>query len=208
MAGQVFVISGPSGAGKSTIITALRGGLRGLAYSISHTTRRPRGEEADGVHYQFVDRKTFETMIADGEFVEWATVYDDLYGTSFRALDRQLITGEDVLLDVDPQGAENIRRRYPGSVLIYLVPPSLEALETRLKGRRTDDLEAICGRLEKALEEIRKCARYDYIVVNDRLEAAVEEVRAVIVSERCRTSRMMPEIARLFPGFHVPPGEP
>jgi guanylate kinase len=208
MPGQLFVISGPSGAGKSTVIAALREGLGGLAYSISHTTRRPRGEEVDGVHYHFVGRETFEAMIAGGAFVEWAKVYDDLYGTSFAGLDRQLAAEKDVLLDVDAQGAGSIRRRYPHSVLVYLLPPSLEALEMRLKGRRTDDDATVRGRLDKAQQEIRTCAGYDYIVINDQLDAAVEEVRAVIVSERCRSARRMPAVARLFSCLEDPPIHP
>jgi guanylate kinase len=208
MPGQLFVISGPSGAGKSTVIAALRDGLGGLAYSISHTTRRPRGEEVDGVHYHFVGGETFEAMIAGGAFVEWAKVYDDLYGTSFAGLDRQLASEKDVLLDVDAQGAESIRRRYPHSVLVYLLPPSLEALEMRLKGRRTDDDATVRGRLDKAQQEIRRCAGYDYIVINDQLDAAVEEVRAVIVSERCRSARRMPAVTRLFSCLVDPPIHP
>ena len=208
MPGQLFVISGPSGAGKSTIIAALRGGFGDLAYSISHTTRRPRGVEADGVHYHFVDRKTFEAMIAGGAFVEWARVYDDLYGTSFAGLDKQLASGADVLLDVDAQGAESIRRRYPHSVLVYLLPPSLEALGTRLMQRRTDDAPTIRNRLEKARQEIQKCAGYDHIVINDTLDTAVAEIRAVIVSERCRASRRMSAVRRLFPFLGIRPIDP
>jgi guanylate kinase len=198
MQGQIFVISAPSGAGKTTVVHALKDMIAGLGYSISHTSRRPRGTEKDGIDYHFVDRETFGRMIDEGAFVEWATVYRDLYGTSFSSLNDQTALGVDVLVDVDSQGAKNIKNHYKDSVLIYLLPPSLEILEKRLTGRGTDDQSVIDMRMEQARSEIKNCVWYDYIVVNDHLEKAIGEVQAIIISERCRTVNRLPHIKELF----------
>ena len=197
MAGQLFVISAPSGAGKSTIIGALRTRMEGLGYSISHTSRRPRGAERDGVEYHFVDRETFRRMIDSGAFVEWAKVYQDYYGTSFSALEEQLGL-RDVVLDVDVQGARNIRKRFETSILIYLLPPSLAALEERLRGRGTDSEDIITARMRKAEGEMRNCVGYDYIVINGDLIKAVGEVASIIVSGRCRKAHMLPAVKEIL----------
>jgi guanylate kinase len=189
MPGQLFVISGPSGAGKSSIVKALLSRTNGLVYSISHTSRRPRGSEQNGIEYHFVDTGTFNRMIEAGAFVEWAKVYDDFYGTSFSSLEGQTASGLDVLLDVDSQGARNIRKHFEDSVLIYLLPPSLEVLEKRLESRGTDDEGVIKARMEKALDDMDNCLWYDYIIINDELEKAITEVKSIIISERCRTAR-------------------
>jgi guanylate kinase len=191
MPGQLFVISGPSGAGKSSIVKALLGQTNGLVYSISHTSRRPRGREKNGIEYHFVDAGTFNRMIEAGAFVEWAKVYDDFYGTSFSNLKAQTGSGLDVLLDLDSQGAENIRKHFEDSVLIYILPPSLAILEKRLKGRATDDEGVIHMRMEKALNDMDNCLWYDYIIINDDLEKATTEAKSIIISERCRTARQM-----------------
>jgi guanylate kinase len=189
MPGQLFVISGPSGAGKSTIVNALSGRTDGLVYSISHTSRRPRGGEKNGIEYHFVDTGTFNRMIEAGAFVEWAKVYDDFYGTSFSSLEGQTGSGVDVLLDVDSQGARNIRKHFEDSTLIYVLPPSLEILKKRLKGRGTDNEGVIKSRMEKALNNIDNCLWYDYIIINDDLEKAITEAKSIIIAERCRTAR-------------------
>lgn len=200
MSGQLFVISAPSGGGKSTILDALRQSVTGLAYSISHTTRRPRGNERHGKDYYFVDRGTFTRMIDAGEFVEWARVYDNLYGTSYAGLQDMTRAGLDVVLDVDIQGGRNIRARFPESVLIFLVPPSLEVLEQRLRGRGTDSEEVIRARMETAMDDIRNCRWYDYIVLNDEIDRAIGETRSIIISSRCRAKKRLPEISGLL-GF-------
>ncbi len=198
MPGQLYVISGPSGAGKSRIIQLLRKRVPDLVYSISHTSRKPRKNEVDGVDYRFIERETFERMIKEGVFVEWAEVYHDLYGTSFAGLRVQTDQELDVVMDLDSTGAKNIKKHFKNSILIYVLPPSLEVLERRLRERATDNERVINTRLEKALSELKKSARYDYIVVNDDLDKVVREVESIIISERCRKSRMLPKIKEMF----------
>jgi guanylate kinase len=169
-----------------------------LGYSVSHTTRKPRGGEQDGTHYHFVDVETFTAMRDQGKFIEWARVYDDYYGTSYASLEEQTALDVDVLLDLDPQGAKNIRKRAGDSVLIYVLPPSLEILEDRLRARGTDSERVIQGRLEKARAEIQNCVFYDHIIINDSLDRAAGEVEAVIVSERSRAGRRLPAVADRF----------
>lgn len=200
MSGQLFVFSAPSGAGKSTILRALKERVEGLGYSISHTTRKPRSNEQDGIDYHFVERETFNRLIDEEAFVEWALVYDDLYGTSFSSLNEQIASGLDVLLDLDAQGAENIKKHFENSLLIYVLPPSIQMLEKRLFARGMDDERVIEIRMEAASREIRNCGWYDYIIINDDLEKAIKEARAIILSERCRAARRAPLVEKLFGG--------
>ena len=196
--GQIYVFSGPSGAGKSTLVHRLRKRVKGLGYSVSHASRAPREGEVDGVDYHFVDRDTFSRMIGNGSFVEWATVYGDLYGTSVSGLLDQIDRGIDVVFDVDYQGARNIKARFKKSILIYILPPSLEILEKRLRERATDDDNVIDARLKQALDDIRKCSIYDYLIINDDLEEAVEKAVSIIHADSCRRSRVMPKIKKIF----------
>lgn len=198
MSGNLFVISAPSGAGKSTIIKALKERIEGLGYSISHTSRKPRGNEKDGIEYHFLKKETFRSMIDAGAFVEWAQVYDDLYGTSFSSLDEQTASGLDVLLDLDTQGAKNIKKHFKNSVLIYVLPPSLDVLEKRLMARGTDAETVIKSRMKKTSGEIKQCVWYDYIIVNDDLEKAIKEAQAIIMSVRCRTDQQIPIVKEMF----------
>ncbi len=198
MSGQLYVITGPSGVGKSTIIRRLRKKLPGIGYSVSHTTRKPRKNEAHGVHYHFVDRETFEEMIEEKAFVEWAEVYGDLYGTSLASLRSETDQGLDVLMDLDNQGAKNIRGSFEVSVLIYVLPPSLQALEKRLRGRSSDDEAEIKARLDKARKEIKNCVDYDHIIFNEDLGKTLEEVASIILSERSRKSRRLPKVEEVF----------
>jgi len=192
--GRIFVLSGPSGVGKSTIIREVRNRLEDLAFSISHTTRGPRDNERDGVEYYFVDVPTFRGMIDGGEFAEWAEVYGDFYGTSRAQIRQTTGRGRDVITDLDVQGALSLKRSVDESVLIFVLPPSLEALETRLRERGKDDPETIAKRIRKAEKEMESCPGYDFLVFNDRLETAVEEVAAIIRADRCRTARRIPEL--------------
>lgn len=196
--GRLFVFSAPSGAGKSTIVDNLKKTVPAIGYSVSHTSREPRGDEMEGVHYHFVDRDAFHRMVSAGAFVEWAEVYGNFYGTSFSSLDAQTAQGLDILLDLDPQGARNVKKHYADSVLIFVLPPSLAVLEKRLRGRATDDEKVLKLRLEMALEHIGNCVWYDYIIINDNLQAAIENARAIIVAERCRTTHQVQKIRNLF----------
>ncbi len=197
-AGRIFVVSGPSGSGKSTLIRAVRQKVPGLGYSISHTSRRPRGQEKNGVEYHFVSKENFQKMIDNGEFVEWAEVYQDLYGTSVSTLRSQITMGLDVIMDIDVQGARNIKDHFKDAILIYVLPPLLEILEKRLRERGADDEKAIRTRLKKAGKEIKNCVSYDYLVFNDQLDQAVEELKSILVAERCRKSVRLPKAQTLF----------
>ena len=197
-AGRLFVLSGPSGSGKSTLIREVRQKVPNLGYSISHTSRPPRGQEKNGVEYHFVSKENFQRMIDNGEFVEWAEVYHDLYGTSISSLKSQITIGLDVIMDIDVQGARNIKNHFKDAILIYVLPPSLEILEKRLRDRGTDDEEAIRTRLKKTAQEIKNCVSYDYLLFNDKLDQAVEELKAILIAERCRKSVRLAKAQTVF----------
>lgn len=196
--GRIFVVSGPSGAGKSTLIREVREKVPDLGYSLSHTSRPPRGRETNGVEYHFVSKDDFRKMIDRGEFVEWAEVYEDLYGTSISSLRSQITMGLDVIMDIDFQGARNIKEHFKEAVLIYVLPPSMEILEKRLRERRTDDEKAVRTRLKKAGKEIMSCGSYDYLLFNDQLDQAAEELKSIVIAERCRTSVRLSKAQTLF----------
>jgi len=187
--GLLFIISAPSGAGKSTLIERVREKIGGLGFSVSHTTRAPRVGEVDGVHYHFVGVDEFKGMADRGEFAEWAMVHSNLYGTSHAALDAVRSEGKDVILDIDVVGAINLKeQRIPGSVFIFIEPPSLDELEKRLKARNKDDDEIIRRRLKNARQELEKAPLYDYIVINDDLEEASAKLTSIIENERLRAN--------------------
>ena len=196
--GQLFVITAPSGTGKTTIIDIIRKKIEGIGYSVSHTTRPPRTGEVNGVHYYFVTRKDFEKMIEAHEFVEWAVIYDHLYGTSMSSVESTLSSGKDLLLDLDIQGAQEIKKQFPEATLIFILPPSLEILHERLQGRSSQDDTSIGLRMGKAAEEIRKCRDYDYLVINDDLNQAAREVEAIIIAQRAKTERRFPLVQKIF----------
>ena len=196
--GELFVITAPSGTGKNTIIEMVRNDLKGLGYSISHTTRAPRKGEMNGVHYYFVGKKEFEKMIQAQEFVEWAVVYDQLYGTSISSVRSAQVSGKDVLLDLDIQGARQIKKRFPDSTSIFITPPSLQALRERLEKRSSHDGTNIDLRMTEAVEEIRECRNFDFLIVNDDLRQAVREVEAVIVAVKAQTKRRLPSIEQML----------
>ena len=184
--GQLIVLSGPSGVGKSTVIAELLGQRDNIYFSVSYTTRSPRVGEQDGVNYNFVSREEFERMIRDNELLEYAEYVDNYYGTSLKAIQERLDAGIDVLLDIEVQGAAKVRARCPGALFIFIIPPSLEDLSRRLHRRNTDSAEVIAGRLEKARVEFREIPKYDYLVINDKVSNAVEEIEAILTAAECR----------------------
>lgn len=187
--GIIFVISAPSGTGKTTLCEKLLKLLPDLKLSISHTTRKPRNGERNGINYYFIDKETFKKMIDTDEFVEWAEVYGNFYGTSKKAINSLISNGYDILLDIDTKGAKNIKKLYPDSVLIFILPPSLDELERRLINRNEDN-NVIKLRLSKASQEISQYKFYDYVVINDNIEQASSNLLCIIHAERLKTKRI------------------
>ena len=188
--GKLFVLSAPSGAGKSTILRHVLKNIEGVAFSISHTTRQPRQGETDGVEYHFVDRPSFEEMIDAGDFLEYAEVHGNYYGTSRAAVQQQEARGVDVILDIDVQGARIVRGRGDtDGVYIFLAPPDLAELEKRLRGRGLDSEETISVRLKNAEAEMTAMTEFDYLIVNEKVDDAVRMFESVILAERSRAKR-------------------
>jgi len=181
---KVFIISAPSGSGKSTLVKGVRAVVPGLNFSISYTTRAPRGTERDGCEYFFVSRSEFEDMIARGEFLEHADVFGNYYGTAKRFLSEAEQSGKDLLLDIDVQGAAQIKRKLPQAVSIFVLPPDRKTLEARLRDRGQDAAQVIERRLATATREIENYNKYDYILVNDRLPDSIEALRSILLAER------------------------
>ncbi len=195
MKGNLIVVSAPSGAGKTTLCNAILKSLDRISFSVSYTTRKPRKGEVEGVDYYFVDEKRFRQMIDRGEFAEWAVVHGNFYGTSRKVIDDLIERNIDVLLDIDIQGARQIKSLYPDAILVFIMPPSFEELKKRLLLRGAENLE---GRLKRAFEEIREYSFYDYVIINDNLERAVSDLRAIVVSERLRVKRFDPSFIDKF----------
>jgi guanylate kinase len=185
--GLLFVVSAPSGAGKTSLCRAITNSLEQLTHSISYATRKPRPGEIDGRDYYFVSQERFQEMVKAGDFAEWAEVHSNLYGTSRRVLDEMIAKGIDVILDIDTQGAKQIKSKYDTAVFIFIMTPSLEILEERLRNRRSDDESEIRKRMRRAHEEIKDYTMYDYIIVNRDFDRALTELRSVVIAERCRT---------------------
>jgi len=210
MAGILFIISAPSGSGKSTLVSQLRTLVEGLDFSISYTTRAPRGSETDGREYHFTTRKEFERMIAEGDFLEWAEVFGNYYGTAVSALGHAKDAGKDLLLDIDVQGAVQVMRKLPEAVSIFILPPSPQVLEMRLRNRseaeHVTSETVIQSRLAEARNELKQMWDYKYALVNDVLDQAVAEMKAIVLCERgerdgmqalassCRTDTASPRL--------------
>ena len=182
----VFIISAPSGSGKSTLVNVVRRTLPNLEFSISYTTREPRGAEKNGCEYFFITREQFEEMIRDDEFLERANVFGNYYGTAKRFLNKAAADSKDLLLDIDVQGAQQIKAKLPEAVSVFILPPNRAELERRLRERSQDSEEVIQKRLKAAGREIENYWKYDYILVNDRLEDSVDTLNAILLSERLR----------------------
>ncbi|WP_105187775.1 guanylate kinase [Pseudoalteromonas sp. T1lg48] len=186
--GNLFILSAPSGAGKSSLINALLERHANMQVSVSHTTRAPRPGEENGVHYHFVDQAQFKELIDNNDFFEWAQVFDNYYGTSKAAIEQQLENGIDVFLDIDWQGARQVRELAPDVTTIFILPPSKQELQSRLTNRGQDSAEVIAARMEKAQSETSHYDEYDYVVVNDDFDTARDEIATIVAATRLRLS--------------------
>ncbi len=199
--GNLIVISAPSGSGKTSLALRVLQRVPGLEFSVSHTTRQPRPGERHGVEYYFVPVGQFEEMIEAGEFLEHARVHGNYYGTGVRFVQERLEAGVDVLLDIDVQGARQVKAARPDVASVFILPPSPEVLEERLRQRAQDSSEAIDRRLEVARQEIRSFEEYDFLVVNDDLETSARELQSIVLAVRCRTAVRRERAARIVARF-------
>jgi guanylate kinase len=206
--GMLIVVSAPSGAGKTSLCREIRKVIANLGYSISHTTRSPRVGEVDAHDFHFVPEAEFRLMIDRGEFAEWARVHANLYGTAARSLEAALERGEDIMLDIDTQGARKLRTRYPHGVFVFVVAPSMKDLELRLRERQSDAPQEIARRMARAVDEIAAWREYDYLIVNRHLDEAVRQLQCVIEAERCRTTRLSLSLPDLPAVGENPAGTP
>lgn len=201
--GHLIVLSGPSGVGKGTVCSALRKRASDLVYSVSATTRKPRAGEVDGVNYFFKTHEQFQTMIANNELLEWAQYVNNFYGTPRAFVEETLASGKDVILEIEVQGALQVKQKFPDGVFIFLMPPNLEELRSRIEGRGTETSDVVDQRMLTAIDEIRTLEQYDYAVVNDQVELACDRILAILVAEHCRKERFMPVLQTLLNGGKV-----
>lgn len=192
--GKTFIICGPSGVGKGTVVARLLASYPKLYFSVSATTRPPRSGEVDGKHYHFLSREQFQRWIDEDAFLEHAEFVGNLYGTPKLYVDKAMDQGRDVILDIEIQGAEQVHRRRPEAIRIYVAPPSWAELERRLIGRGTEDMEKVRRRLERGKEEFAVARDFDYFVINDTVDRAVEELRAILLAEHCRPDERITQI--------------
>jgi guanylate kinase len=204
MSGNLFIISAPSGAGKTSLVRALLNLDPLINLSVSYTTREPRAGEIDGKDYHFVSRETFLAMAKSGEFLESAEVYGNLYGTSQTWISREIDKGRDLLLEIDWQGAAQIRRLFPECISIFILPPSREALEQRLKGRGKDNDEVIAKRMAAVREDVAHIAEFNYVIINDDLNNALHELNAVVLTARLRCAKQMHRHQALINQLQIP----
>lgn len=198
MSGSLFIVAAPSGAGKSSLVNALLARDTGLNLSISYSTRAPRPGEVDGENYHFVDRETFLAMEIRGEFLEFAEVHGNLYGTSKPWIEGQMRAGRDIVLEIDCQGAAQVKRIFPAAVSIFILPPSMAELERRLRGRGTDSEAVIAGRMQAAEEELSRAREFDYAIINADFSEACDQLACVVTAARLRLAQVAERDARLF----------
>lgn len=201
--GHLFVVSAPSGAGKSSLVKALMELDAGVQHSISHTTRAPRGREVDGREYHFIDTACFERMVADEAFLEWAEVHGNRYGTSRQAVFDCLRAGHDVVLEIDYQGALQVQRIFSQAILVFILPPSWDALRTRLSRRGEDSPETIQTRLNNAHYELQQVNQFDFVIINDSFERAVFDLKAIVHAQRLRFASQSSTHSDVFAALHI-----
>ncbi|HEY8226878.1 MAG TPA: guanylate kinase [Pyrinomonadaceae bacterium] len=199
--GTLFVVSSPSGGGKGTLIRRVLDAVPNLSYSVSYTTRAPRNGEVNGREYFFVNRDTFEKMVSAGEFLEWACVHGNLYGTAKKQVAEETAAGVDIILEVDVQGAASIRGLMLDAVSIFILPPSYEILKTRLIARGTDTPEQLAVRLKNAPEELEQFSCFDYVIINDNVDRAADQLAAIIYGERARCERQEKLVKQVIDNF-------
>ncbi|GAK00253.1 guanylate kinase [Geomicrobium sediminis] len=198
--GLLIVLSGPAGVGKGTVCNALRGVNDRISYSVSATTRSPREGEQEGVNYFYKTKEVFEEMIANDELLEWAKYVDNYYGTPLHYVKEQLREGQDIILEIEVQGAAKVKEKYPDGVFIFLAPPNLDELRKRIEGRGTEDSDLINQRMNVAKAEIEMMAQYDYVVENDQVDNAVSKVQTIIDAEHLRQERVIDYYRNLVEG--------
>ncbi|MCV6637664.1 guanylate kinase [Candidatus Albibeggiatoa sp. nov. NOAA] len=201
MQGHLYIISAPSGTGKTSLVKSLLANTDNLQVSVSHTTRPARDGEVHGVNYYFVEKAEFETMLAENTFLEHATVFGNYYGTSKTWVDSKLQQGIDIILEIDWQGAEKVRQLMPEAISIFILPPSKQALSERLYGRGKDSAEVIQRRLQAAIDEMRHCHEFDYLVVNDDFNQALQELQTIIHCQRLKQSVQQSNLSKLLQGL-------
>jgi guanylate kinase len=202
--GNLFVVAAPSGAGKSSLVNALLELDSHLALSVSHTTRGARGQEQDGREYWFTDEPTFRAMVERGEFFEWASVHGHLYGTSRKGIESRLAAGEDVVLEIDWQGALQIKRLFAHAVLIFILPPSWDELRLRLERRGEDDAETIEQRMANACIEVSKAVQFDFVIINALFETALFDLKAIVHSQRLKYDALRRSRPAIFAALDLP----
>jgi guanylate kinase len=202
--GRLYVVSAPSGAGKTSLVRALMEREPRIRFSVSYTTRKPRPNEIPGRDYHFVSPERFADMVARDEFLEHAQVFDNCYGTGVRAVEEALANGEQLLLEIDWQGARQVRTRLPEARSIFILPPTRQALEQRLKGRSTDSDAVIQRRLQDAAQDLTHWAEFDYVVINDQFDKALEDLQAVVEDRGSHLAAQRPEVARFAAGLLLP----
>jgi guanylate kinase len=201
MKGILFIISSPSGGGKGTLIREVLRTVPNIGYSVSFTTRAIREGEENGTHYNFVSHLEFENLIEQGEFLEYALVHGNYYGTSHRQVEKEVSAGRDIILEIDVQGADTVREKTSESVEIFILPPSFEVLKERLIARQTETQENLSLRLANSLSEVQQYTKFDYIIINDEVEKAVKDLQSVIYAERCKRNRQNETIEKILETF-------
>lgn len=191
MPGNLIIVSAPSGAGKTSLVKGMLAATRGIDLSVSYTTRPPRAGEEDGRDYHFVSRQAFTEMASRGDFLESAEIYGNLYGTSQPWIQSKMDAGRDILLEIDWQGAQQVRKMFPLCISVFILPPSIDALESRLRGRGKDSDDVIARRMQSARDEISHVAEFDYVIINDILDEAVQQLGCVALAERVRRDRQL-----------------